>query len=55
MANTRNMSRDERKAKKRSARAANKALYGGLTPKERSDYQRSEKSLKAFLAEKGKA
>jgi len=54
MANTRNLTREERKTKKRAQRSANKALYASLNPKERNDFVRSEKTLKAYLAEKGR-
>lgn len=54
MANTRNLTREERKTKKRAQRRANKALFAGLSSKERTEFYRSEKTLKAYLKEKGK-
>lgn len=54
MANTKNLSRDERRTKKRAQRRALKSLYGAMSAKERSEMTRSEKTLKAFLKEKGR-
>jgi hypothetical protein len=54
MANTSKLTRDERKAKKRAQRQANKALLGSLTAKERGEMVRSEKTLKGFLKDKGR-
>ena len=55
MANTKKLSREERKAKKRQVRRELKKLYKGLPKKQRREFVGSGKSLKAYLAEKKKA
>jgi len=52
MANTKNLSREERKRVKRAARKVYKGLWRGLTAAERREYGKLEKkvSLKAFIA-----
>jgi len=51
VANTKNLSREDRKQAKRGARKSLREAYNKLTPKEIKRYRASEKKgLKAFLA-----
>lgn len=52
MANTKKLSRKERKQTKRAARRELRKLSEAMPVKQRSEYRKSEKGLKAFLAEK---
>jgi hypothetical protein len=52
MANTKQLSREERKQAKRKARAELRKLVTDMSTKERAEFRKSEKGLKAFLAEK---
>lgn len=54
MANTKNLSREERKRAKRKARHDLKKLYQSLSPAERREFARLEVKvgLKKFLADK---
>ncbi|MBN1419484.1 MAG: hypothetical protein JXP34_11950 [Planctomycetes bacterium] len=56
MANTKNLSRDDRKRVKRAARKVYKGIWKGMTAAERREYIKLEKktSLKAFVASKQK-
>lgn len=54
MANTRNLTKAERKSTKRKARRANKKLFQSLSRKDRSEMARSEKTMKGYLKEKGR-
>ena len=51
MANTKNLSREQRKAAKRRARRSLKQAWTALTAEQRKQFKKSgEKSLKKFLA-----
>lgn len=51
MANTKNLSREKRKAAKREARRSLKQAWTALTLKQRKQFKKSgEKSLKKFIA-----
>jgi len=56
MANTKNLTREERKAAKRKARLSAKKLFGSLTPKEKKVFRKAEtSSLKSWIAERDAA
>ena len=50
MANTKKLSRAERKKAKRASRREAKKLVADLTPKQLTEYRKASKGLKAFLA-----
>ena len=52
MANTKKLSKEERKSAKRAARRELSKLVESMTIKLRSEYRKSEKGLRAFIAEK---
>lgn len=54
MANTKKLSRQDRKRTKRAARRELGKVNIGLGVKQRREFRKSEKGLKAFLAEKEK-
>ncbi len=49
MANTKSLSRKERKSAKRKARHELQKMYRNLTSSQRTEFQKSEKSLKSFV------
>lgn len=51
MANTKKMSRPERKRAKRKSRRELRKLRETLTPEQRSELRKSKKGVKAFVAE----
>jgi len=55
MASTKKLTPVERKRAKRTARRELKKLQGGLTLKQRAEFRKSAKGLKAFVAEQAKA
>ncbi|MCB9728167.1 MAG: hypothetical protein H6746_06780 [Deltaproteobacteria bacterium] len=56
MANTKNLSNDERKAAKREQRRALKAVFGALTVKQKKAFKASEtKGLRTWIAEQQKS
>ena len=55
MANTKNLSRPDRRNAKRKARKELSALRAGLTRKQLSALRKEPRGLKAFLAEQSKA
>lgn len=54
MANTKKLSRPERRKVKRKARKELTALRAGLTRKQQSTLRKEPRGLKAFLAEQSK-
>ena len=54
MANTKKLERKARKQAKRTMRKAYSKIKAGLTRKQRSEWHKSDKSLKIFLADAAK-
>jgi len=50
MANTKSLSRADRKAAKRKARREHKGLFQKLTRKQRAAFRKEKQSLKSFVA-----
>ena len=55
MANTKSMSRRQRRVAKRNGRRALRQLCAGLTQQQGVEWRKSGKGIKAFLAEAQKA
>jgi len=50
MANTKNLSREERKQSKRTSRQELKKLFQTLTRKQRAEFRKEKQGLKPFVA-----
>lgn len=54
MANTKKLTKDERKKAKRDSRKALKDLFQSLTKAQRSEFKKAKKGIKRFIAEQKK-
>ena len=55
MANTKKLTREERKSNKRTARLELKTLYRNLSDKQRTEFKKEKKGIKQFVQEIQKA